>query len=181
MIDLSSLFRSENQDPRALEFLLNSLEKNNLPGFDYLEFKKAIHALTGLSMEEATAYKSAFTTASTMGLTKEKLLESANYYRSVLEKEEAGFEKALEGQQETKIGSKKQEVERLLNQENRHAQEIRRLQEEAAAYRVQVELLNEQMDAEAQRLEKLKAGFHATLLSVLTQMDGDIEKLHRHV
>ena len=74
MSTTKSLFKTEGLDERSLEFLTTALEKSNLPGFDYLEFKRAVaDLLSNMNMDEATAYKSAFTTvATTLGLTKGK-------------------------------------------------------------------------------------------------------------
>ena len=74
--DLKNIFGSTTGlDDKSMEYLTSALAKNNLPGFDYLEFKQSLGALASLNMDEATAYKSAFATASTVGLTKEKLLK----------------------------------------------------------------------------------------------------------
>ena len=64
-------------DERSMESLVGALERENLPGFDYLEFKQALERLQAMDMAEETAFKSAFATASTMGLTKDKLLKTA--------------------------------------------------------------------------------------------------------
>ncbi|MEZ4920023.1 MAG: hypothetical protein R2792_13045 [Saprospiraceae bacterium] len=84
MITNQALFTSDNTDEKSLTFLTQAIEKNNLPGFDYFEFKRAVSSLLQMDIDEATAYKSAFATAATMGLTKDKLLETASYYRNVV-------------------------------------------------------------------------------------------------
>ena len=72
---LKSIFGNHHGlDERSINVLTKALENANLPGFDYLEFKQSLAALTQMNMDEAMAIKSAFATASTMGLTKEKLL-----------------------------------------------------------------------------------------------------------
>jgi hypothetical protein len=46
MVTTKTLFSAEGLDERSLEFLSNAIEKNNLPGFDYFEFKRAVTALS---------------------------------------------------------------------------------------------------------------------------------------
>ncbi|HNG89366.1 MAG TPA: hypothetical protein PK858_04155, partial [Saprospiraceae bacterium] len=87
MITTQSLFAADGLDERSLDFLTKALEKNNLPGFDYFEFKRAVATLLEMKIDEDTAFKSAFATAATVGLTKEKLLDTAGYYRNLLDKE----------------------------------------------------------------------------------------------
>ena len=79
MLTIKSMFQSEDLDEKSLDFLVQALESNNLPGFDYLEFKRAVLQLQEINLDEPTAYKSAVTTAATLGITKEKLLETAGF------------------------------------------------------------------------------------------------------
>ncbi|MEN9612307.1 MAG: hypothetical protein RLZZ628_3121, partial [Bacteroidota bacterium] len=43
---MKNLFGSPDADSKSLEFLTKVIERNNLPGFDYLEFKGAIENLS---------------------------------------------------------------------------------------------------------------------------------------
>ena len=58
-------------DSKSVDFLAKALDKNNIPGFDYLEFKQSLTALKKMGMDAETSIKSAYATASTVGLTKE--------------------------------------------------------------------------------------------------------------
>ena len=78
-------------DQKFIDILLNAIDKNNLEGFDYLEYKTSLQGLDSMSMDEATRYKSAFVMAKTMGVTPTKLLSSAKHYVGVLNKEEKKF------------------------------------------------------------------------------------------
>jgi hypothetical protein len=88
-------------DEKSIEYLTKALEKKNLPGLDYLEFKQSLGALLDMDMEETMAFKSAFATSATMGLTKEKLRKTAEHYKNVLTEEKEQFDAALEKQVKT--------------------------------------------------------------------------------
>ena len=181
MVTTKSLFAAEGLDERSLEFLSNAIEKNNLPGFDYFEFKRAVAALLQMNLDEPTAYKSAFATAATVGLTKEKLIETAGYYREVLLKEKNQFDKALDTQNATKVTSKEQEIKRLRDQIERHKAEIVRLQDEMAGYLNQIDQAETSVKMEAEKLEKTKASFERTHQSLLLQIDKDVESMHKYL
>jgi len=181
MITTKALFDADGLDNRSLEFLTQALEKNNLPGFDYLEFKRAVMQLKELKLEEAIAYKSAFSTASTMGLTKEKLLETAGYYRNLVEKEQVQFTQALENQNATKVASRQSDVTRLRDQIERNKAEVLRLQDEMAGYLTQVEQAEAAATLESEKLEKAKAAFEKTNAAVLLHIDKDVENIHKHL
>ena len=161
--------------------MTQAIEKNNLPGFDYFEFKRAVVNLIEMKLDEATAQKSAFTTAATLGLTKEKLIETAGYYRTVIEKEKEHFSKALENQHLTKVASRQEESKRLRDQIERHKSEIERLQDDMAGYLQQIEQSDSMIGVEAEKIEKAKAAFERTHTSLLLQVDKDIENMHKNI
>ena len=179
MTTTKSLFAAEGLDDRSLDFLAAALEKNNLPGFDYYEFKRAIASLREIHLDEATAYKSAFATASTVGVTKDKLIETAGYYREVVSKEKAQFDQALTTQTASRITARQEDVKRLRDQIERHKAEISRLQDEIGGYLNQIEQDETAVKTEGERLERTKAAFEKTHLSVVTQIDRDIENIHK--
>jgi len=179
MITTQSLFAAEGIDPRSLEFIAQAIEKNNLPGFDYFEFKRAVTQLGAMKLDEATAYKSAFTTAATLGITKEKLIETAGYYRNVVEKEKEAFAKALDNQTATKVAARQQEVSRLRDQIERHKIEIARLQDEIGGYLNQADAAEAAVKSESEKLEKSKTAFEKAHQSVLTTIDKDVEGMHK--
>jgi len=181
MITTQSLFSTEGIDPRSLEFIAQAIEKNNLPGFDYFEFKRAITQLAAMKLDEATAHKSAFTTAATLGITKEKLIETAGYYRNVVEKEKEAFANALENQTATKVAARQQEVTRLRDQIERHKVEITRLQDEIGGYLNQADAAEASMKSESEKLEKSKTAFEKAHQSVLTAIDRDVERMHKYL
>ncbi len=181
MTTTKSLFSGDGLDDRSLDFLATALEKNNLPGFDYFEFKRAVHNLLQMGLDEAIAYKSAFTTAATLGITKEKLIETAGYYRNLVSKEKEQFDNALENQNVVKITGRQEEIKRLRDQIERHKAEIVRLQDEMAAYLNQIDLAEGAVKAETEKLEKAKTAFERTHQAVLLQMDKDVENLHKYL
>ena len=181
MVPTKSLFAAAGLDERSLDFLSNAVEKNNLPGFDYFEFKRAVMALEQMKLDEATCFKSAFATAATVGLTKEKLIETAGYYRNVLLKEKEQFDKALESQNDSRVTSREQEIKRLRDQIERHKAEINRLQDEMAGYLNQIDQAESSVKLEAEKLEKTKAAFEQTHQSVLLQIEKDVERMHKYL
>lgn len=181
MITTQSLFAADGLDERSLDFLTKALEKNNLPGFDYFEFKRAVATLLEMKIDEDTAFKSAFATAATVGLTKEKLLDTAGYYRNLLDKEKEQFAEALQNQSDTKVTARQQEVKRLRDQIERHKAEMTRLQDEMAGYLTQIEQAEAAAKAEGEKLDKTKAAFERTHSAVSTQIDRDVELIHKYL
>ena len=111
---ISQLLKLGNSaDQKSIDFLENAMIKSSQPGFDYLKFKQSIDSLSSLNLDTVTSLKSAFATASTMGVTKDSLLQSGRHYLTVLGDEKKQFDQALTNQVQQRVDSKKEELKKL--------------------------------------------------------------------
>ena len=157
---LKDLFgKDHGLDEKSIQFLTTALEKNNLPGFDYIEFKQSLLALEAMEMEEETAIKSAFATASTLGLTKEKLIKTAEHYKKVLMNEKVQFDAALQKQINQRVNSKEVELEKLKSQIQEYKQKIAQLEQKIAANQATIEKQDDVIQKAKEKIESTKDGF----------------------
>ena len=157
-------------DKRSVKFLIDALNKNNLPGFDYLEFKQAVGAMKAMHMDEATAIQSAFTTASTVGLTKEKLLESANFYQKILSSEQGKFAQALQQQTKIQIAGKQNEI-------NKKKEQIAQLQAEIQRHEAHIAKAQQEIEQSKHKIFGAKENFEQTYAIVKEELTDDITKI----
>ncbi len=180
--DLATMFGTHHGlDDKSVKFLAAALEKNNLPGFDYIEFKKSLAALTKMNMDEATSFKSAFATASTVGLTKEKLLKTADHYKSILIKENNQFNEALKKQIQKKVASKTQEIETMKKQVEEFKLKIQELQQKITSMESTIQNADGVVKETVDKLETSKNNFEHTYQSILNQIDKDIENINTYL
>lgn len=180
--DLKNIFGdTTGLDEKSMDFLTSALVKNNLPGFDYLEFKQSLSALSNLNMDESTAFKSAFATAATVGLTKEKLLKTAEHYREVLMQENKAFDQALKKQIEQKVESKKAEMEKLKKQILEYREQIRKLEEAIGKNEAILEHADETIKASLDKINNTKEQFESTFQAILNQINRDIEDINQYI
>lgn len=180
--DLKEVFGDTNGlDNKSIESLTRALEKNNLPGFDYLEFKLSLGRLAQMNLPEEMAYKSAFATASTVGLTKEKLLTTGQHYRKVLFDEKEQFNMALQGQLQKRVNSKKEEVEKLKLQIEAWQQQIVNLQNQIAKSQATIDDAGAQMDGEMKKIQATKDSFEHTHQSIMNQIELDLQNIQRYL
>lgn len=176
--DLKAFFGDHHGlDERSINALAKALEKNNLPGFDYIEFKQALGRLQDMDMDESTAFRSAFATASTVGLTKEKLLKTADHYRKILTKEKQQFDDSLKRQMEQRVSAKQQEVEKLKKQIEDHKAKIRQLQEKVEKAQVTIDHSDEHIQEAKTKLLDTKEKFDYALQSIVNEIEKDIENI----
>lgn len=180
--DLKLLFgKDHGLDDKSIAFLTNALAKNNLPGFDYIEYKQSLGALTEMNIDEETAFKSAFATAATMGLTKDKLLKTAQHYVAVLNKEKQQFDAALGKQMEQKVKSKQLEVAKLKKQIDDYKAKIAQLEEKITKSQSTIDNADEHINAAMEKIEVTKNNFEFALQSVENEINKDIESINRYI
>ncbi len=180
--NLKNLFGTNSQsDEKSLEFLTAALEKNNLPGFDYLEFKQSLAALFEMKLDEITAFKSSFATASMMGLTKLKLLESGEHYRGVLRREKEQFDTALAGQTKQRVEDKATEVAALKQEITNFKKQIEDLENKILTAQKTIDGADETIKSEKEKIEKSRSNFENTYQSVLNQIEKDLENINKYL
>lgn len=167
-------------DDSIFEALNKAILDNNLEGFDYLEFRDSLKQLKSI-LDEKTAFKSVFATVSTMGLTKEKILETAEIYLTVLANEKSKFEKAVENQSDNNIASNKAEIEKINNQIIQNNEQIQKLSDEVVAYKNKIEELKNKVAQAEQKIHDTTKNFYVTFDLVLNEIKSDIEKIKEHL
>jgi peptidoglycan hydrolase CwlO-like protein len=179
--DLKSLFQSYGLDEKSVDFLTKALERNNQPGFDYLEYKQSLVALAKMNMDEATAFKSAFATAATMGLTKDKLLSAADFYKGVLNSEKQQFDKALQNQLQNNVHSKQEEVKKLQVQIEEHRAQIKELEAQIVKNQGVIDRADEDIRSSKEKIETTRELFETTLRGILGDIDKDMNNIKQYL
>ncbi len=174
-------FAGGTVDQRIFESLEKAMEENNQQGFDYFEYKNSLKTLAGIIPDEATRYKSAYATAATMGLTVDRLLESAAFYRTVLEKERDNFTRAVNQQVDLNVTAKQKDAERLQTLIAQKAEQIKRLTEEIAMHQEELARAQGVIMEATSRIEATKNNFHFTLEAVMNQIQADIQNIQRYL
>ncbi len=169
-----------NVDSVILDTLFKSLSDNNLQGFDYFEYKQSLKTLRSM-LDEQTAFKSAFATAATMGITKEKLLETANFYVKVLEKEKEKFDEAARSQGGAAVEQKKKEIELTTKSISDKSEQIRKLTDEISAAQTKINELNAFVLQAETKIAETSKNFIASYSSISTEISTDIEKIKQYI
>lgn len=166
---------------KFLEVLAGAMEQNNLPGFDYMEYKQSLQSLEKMNMDESTRFKSALAMAQTMGANADGLLKSANHYIQVLNQEESKFEQALLNQKTVQIKEKEDKAKRLQQIILEKGQQIEKLNNEIASHRQEMDNIQADLDQTKQKLDTTKNDFLATYQTLIGQIKTDIEKMNLYL
>ena len=166
---------------QIVERLLDAVDTNDLEGFDYLEYKRSLQAMASLPMDEATRYRSAFATASTVGATVEKLLSSVDYYLHVLEKERSSFDGVVERQFGEQVGDRRGELEAIDARIAEKEERIRALQSEIEQHRADATSIADGIAAAEAKIQNTKIDFGASYDYVRQLFTADAEKMRQYL
>lgn len=166
--------RTPESDEKSFIFLIKALERSNQPGFDYLEFKQSVSTLVSMNIDFETAVKSAFTTAATVGLTRDKLLDTAATYQKVLLQEKAQFDQALSKQITDRIETRKSEAQKLQAKILSHEEQIKKLQAEILQFKEKVDNTDKDIADAESRIKSSQEKFEQTFNEIMKQIDEDM-------
>jgi len=163
------------------DILLRALEANNQEGFDYIEFKRSLQNLLKMNMEEGTVYKSAYATAQTLGATPKGLISSAQYYLTVLQKEEDKFKVALGHQRAKQIEGGQEEIKRYEQAIEDKKKQIEKLQQEIDQHQSKLSEMKSEIETSAQKIESTRSDFVASYANLVNQIQHDIENIGKYL
>lgn len=166
---------------KFLDIFFKAMEDNNLEGLDYLEFKQSLQSLSKMPMDEETQFKSAFAMASSMGVTPDKLINTAKHYIDVLTKEEQKFEAALEQQIDGKIGQQKQELAAMEKSILEKSEQIKKLTQQITEIQQKAEKTRTAMNQASEKINVTKSNFIASYNQVRGQIESDIDKMKHYL
>jgi len=168
-------------DVKFTDLLLKAIESNNLQGFDYLEFKNSLKSLESVIPDENMRYKSAYEMAKTMGLNKEKLVQSANHYLGILTAEDKKFKDALSNQRAKQIQGRADQLaaveKSILDKENM----IKSLTKEIETAKSQLQAVRNEINDSVVKIDSTNQQFVASYNLVYSQIDGDIKKINQNL
>lgn len=143
------------------------IEKENIPGPDVQELITSVREMQVNGLPEDMAYRNAFTAFKSMGLTKEKLIETSNYYLGVITNVNTDFQTNI-------IGKKETELTEIDTRHKTVMAKIEQLTEEARVLAEQRKELNNDIVSSKQEMEgsfnKATAFFNNVILKIQTYL-----------
>ncbi len=168
-------------DTKIVETLLTAVEKNNLDGFDYLEYKKSLQSMKKMSMSEELMYQSAFATASTMGVTLDRLVETAQYYVKIMDKEMHNFGEAVSKQNNEMVVKRKEQSLLVEEQLAQKKKQIELLEKEIVTLNEKQQKLKHDIELSSNKIAQTKANFEKSFLNLRQQFESDIVKMKKYL
>jgi hypothetical protein len=177
----TTLMTPDGTNEEYMQVIANALENRNIPGPDYFEFAKALALLKTKPIDEPTRYYSAFVGLSTQGLSKEKLIETANYYVGKIDELVKGFNGEIDGMLNTEIANKQKDAERLARENQEIEEQMKRLTELKNKNAEVIQNLSLEVNKEITTLNMKRAGFDAAAKQYSGNIAKDIQNIQSYL
>ncbi|MBK8955136.1 MAG: hypothetical protein IPM34_06220 [Saprospiraceae bacterium] len=182
-INLTDSIQSETVDlSKFVSILSGALEKHNEPGFDYLEFRKALLSIQKLGgMDESAQYKSAFAAAHAMNVDENKLKSTAKKYLQVLEEEYKHFQLTANEYLKTQQANSESEGKRLTALIRDKETLIANLQKELDEHKKELVQINAALGQASAKVESNRIGFMKVYSQLVDQIQKDIQNMEQYL
>lgn len=163
------------------DYFQKVFEENNIPGPDYLEVRKALEKMKNIPQDEATKIKTVFIGFEAMGLTPQKLIETAGVYKKLFAGKLTQFDGELQNAFDDQVGGKQKQADELLALNEKIDEEMRKLNEKKLANKAAVENLNAEIQKNTAELNTTKNDWHATYEDIVKEIDGHIDLFNKYL
>lgn len=179
-INLNELFEVNGQlNDKVVQKLLAAIKSGHGSDFDYLKFKKSFLALKEMGIDEDTAIKSAFSTASTMGFTKEKLTENIQQFKALLYKEREQFAHALKNQIAIHIDTKSINIKKLTDLMAENERKIKALQDQRQVIEQEIAKLHQEIEVNTAKIHTTRDDFKESFDYIVQIIEQDEQRFTR--
>lgn len=165
--------KSVGTDNRMTEYFDKLFSEANIPGPDYFEFSKMVAALKAVP-DEFSRFCAAYAGLQVQGLTKEKLLSTAEEYLRVLNTDADRFHSTVEAALQEKVHGKKAEAEEK-------SERIRSLSKEISDLQNQIAALQAEIRESEQKITGRSGDYTAESAARKQQIAADIEKIKQYI
>ena len=151
--------------------------KANLPGPDYFEFWKMMETLEAHIPDEKARVSAVYASLSIQGLTKEKLVESASHYKTLIEKDKTEFKKAVADKSKNELDSRKKTVSDFEKKITDHSIMIQNLTKEIGEAQNKISALKMEIMETEQKIISNKGNYNMACDAMLNKLTQDIQKI----
>ncbi len=179
--ETSSTIEDEGEVSEAiLDMLENDLEQENIPGPDYLELKAAAEDEESIKTEpdERKRYRQAFSNMKRFfpdaGVTEDRIFDSVEHYKKVLQAKEADAKEELERKIQTEVISLRDGI-------SAEEKELQRREEQIRLERQKLEERKATIAEREKSLTKKGKDFIKTAAFMQQALDSDLKKIKEYL
>jgi chromosome segregation ATPase len=168
---------------KFVDHFVDLLEKANLPGPDYFEYKQALQNMEGLGLGKEKQFQAAWASFKAMGSTQDTtvLTTSAEQYLGILEKDRAAFLKDVEKAISDRVGALQQEHKKLEEHNQVLAREMAAVQKKLEDNKNRLGQISGEITEQSARINANRERFEITYRSFVEQINTDLSQINQYL
>jgi translation initiation factor 2B subunit (eIF-2B alpha/beta/delta family) len=167
--------------PEIVDYFKKVFTENNIPGPDYQEFKNALEEMKSQPLDEATKIKTVWISFKAMGLTPQKLIDTAGQYKTLFATKLSQFDGELQRAVNEHVDIKQKEVETLIAKNKQIDEDMKKLNAQSLANADAVKVLNDEIQKNASELSNKKNNWHKVYDDFIKEIDGHVELINKYL
>lgn len=170
-------------DTKFVGHFADVLQKANVEGPDYFEFRETLKSLAAIGLDEGKQYQAAWASfrAMTGQANTTVLTNTANQYLTALNADREQFLKSVEAALAERVGGLQNEQKQLQTDNETLQKQIADLQTRLTANTDRLSKLGGEMTEQNQKLTQNRQNFEATYASFTTQIKQDVANIQTYL
>jgi hypothetical protein len=170
-------------DPKFAQHLADVLAQNNPPGPDYFEFRETLLSLASLGLTEEKQFQAAWASFKALAGTTDiaKLTNTANQYISALSKDRDAFGKSVEAAVAERVGGLQNEQKRLQTENESLAKQLLAIQQQIDANANRLTAISGDITEQSAKITQNQQNYEVTFAHFTDQIKGDIAKITQYL
>ncbi|QRR00345.1 hypothetical protein [Dyadobacter sandarakinus] len=168
---------------KFIEHFAALLEKANMPGPDYFEYKQALQSMDGLGLGVEKQFQAAWASFKAMGGAKETtvLKTSAEQYLTVLGRDRESFLKDVEKTIRDRVGALQEEQKRLEQANAAFLSQIADLQRKIDENKSRLGQIAGDVTEQTARIQSNRESYDMTYARFEEQIKSDLNKINQYL
>jgi len=156
-------------------------DKANFPGPDYYEFHKTMETLEAHIPDEKIRIAATYASLNIQGLTKQILIDSANKYIAIIDKDKADFELALKEKLRAEVLQRQKDIQDLEKKIAINAEQLQQLTKENTESQALIGKLKTDVLEQENKLNKNSKGYMLGSQAITNKINSDIQKIQSNL
>ncbi|GAA4402463.1 hypothetical protein GCM10023187_17570 [Nibrella viscosa] len=168
-----------SSEQKFIEHFAAVLEKTNLQGPDYFEFRETLRNLSNLGLGEEKQYQAAWASFRAMGGVSDVsvLTNTANQYLSALNADRESFAKSVDDALRERVGGLQNEQKQLQTENETLAKQILELQNKINANNERLSKIGAEIDEQSQKINQNRQTYEVTYNTFVEQIKADVARI----
>jgi hypothetical protein len=151
----------------------------NQQGPDYFEFSEALERNASMNLDRGVAFVVAYNSLISLGLSKQKLVETAQYYITKLQEDLNGFKADREERRQRDVLGKENDIKNLHNENEQIRLEIEKLSQKMSDNNQRISQLEVEKTTAEQKITTSTSNMEKAINDEIARINNDIATINQ--